>query len=1058
MSSEQQELLDLLRNEVAELVGTDFSPLDHSDYAARTDLLEDFEIQTENLSNAARLVGLVGLANACNQLAKNFQVLAADPSDLPPERQSLVRSWPVMLLAYLQYFGQGETEQKSISELVDFLSDEAWPFCLSSTEAEQLREVFGASGVVLEENTQAYPEQVDAEMTSLAIADDVRHELIQGLLTELPGQVDAFERAVEQYLITEDQMQLRIAQRIAHTVKGAANVVGVAGMANLMHYVEDLLEKGVVAHHDVNLSYLLQDAADCLSAMSEYLVGIAPPPDNTVQVLQDVLAALRELKNSPPQVEDWPKEQIAFSASRDYVADAQNGLRPVIAKAEPVSETASGAEIISFQTALEEAHPVVAEPYEPPAAAVSSLSATELTEQSEADIPLLDDIYHRPNQKHQLDRDSKDARSTSSASITAHQGPPPSSPLTPVSVIPETLPAQVGSEDEIQQNLTVSEMQAQELLRLSGESQIGTAQLLTRIGAVSAGVQAAEAYHHQLRAMAAELERLIELQTALTSASGNIGDEDIDPLELERYNELNSFASQLHEITTDAFEAIAHVSGDLKELKTAVLSQRQLGFETQQLLMRIRMIPVSLLTPRFTRCVRQAARLTRKPARLEIKGEHTLIDTRVLNALVDPIMHLVRNAVDHGLEGSEAERLAVGKPGTGTVTLEFSRMGETVQVKCIDDGRGLDYAAIAHTAYRRGIWTEIEKPSPAQLHEVILAPGFSTRDQVTQTSGRGVGLDIVNDQVRQLKGNLSISSQAGRGTCFTVSAPMSILSAHTLVVQSGRMSISIVSRALEQVIYLEPGSLISDGHKMRYRLPGEEHPIPVFALSDIAVVASEHHTGQYGAIIVTRNRAGQLCGVLVEHIRASEEQIIKPLSRYTVKVPGVVGATVLGDGSVSPVLDLHELPALNMSDRKLLQWQERFQRRLTDLRQAEPLERPVALVVDDSLSARRSLAQFVGDMGMEVYTAKDGFEAIQIINQRKPSIILADLEMPRMNGLELTSHLRANQSTRDIPIIMITSRSTEKHRGLAERVGVSAYLNKPWTDEELLSSIQKQIA
>lgn len=175
-------------------------------------------------------------------------------------------------------------------------------------------------------------------------------------------------------------------------------------------------------------------------------------------------------------------------------------------------------------------------------------------------------------------------------------------------------------------------------------------------------------------------------------------------------------------------------------------------------------------------------------------------------------------------------------------------------------------------------------------------------------------------------------------------------------------------------------------------------------------------------------------------------------------MPGVVGATILGDGRVSPVIDLYELPGLSLSESSEDAWRKRFEQQLRHLENDIIKERLIALVVDDSLSARRSLAQFVGDMGMEVYTAKDGFEAIQIIQQRIPSVILVDLEMPRMNGLELTSHLRANDDTKDIPIIMITSRATEKHRSMAARVGVNTYLNKPWTDEELLTSIQSQIA
>jgi chemotaxis protein histidine kinase CheA/CheY-like chemotaxis protein len=482
-----------------------------------------------------------------------------------------------------------------------------------------------------------------------------------------------------------------------------------------------------------------------------------------------------------------------------------------------------------------------------------------------------------------------------------------------------------------------------------------------------------------------------------------------------------------------------------------------LGFESQELLLNIRMLPVSLFSSRFNRCVRQAARLTRKNAALDIKGEDVLVDSRVLATLVDPIMHLLRNAVDHGLEQSETERAVQGKSAEGRISLEFLRVGDTVVVHCRDDGRGLDYEAIQQVAVERGLAPPDGRLTVADLNAVILSPGFSTRREVTQTSGRGVGLDVVNEQVRLLKGTLSISSQRGRGTTFTLVTPMSIMSAHTLVVQLGEHRLSVVSRSLEQVMYVEQQRLeVRDGRQW-YRLPGADELLPVFSMDDLLYL-NTRPAERYSALMVLRNREGRRCGVLAETIKASEEQIIKPLSRSTYKVSGVVGAAILGDGRVSPVVDLYEVPGLSLADAAQAAWRKRLERRLSHLQDEMVRERPMALVVDDSLSARRSLAQFVGDMGMEVYTAKDGFEAIQIIEQRIPSIILVDLEMPRMNGLELTSHLRAKEETRDIPIIMITSRATEKHRSMAARVGVNTYLNKPWTDEELLNSIQSQIA
>lgn len=1015
ISAEQQELVDLLRNELAEVISGDYSPLISEDALARIQCLEEVEVQAENIGNAARLVGLAGVAASCEWLMANFQALVASAEPLAAEQQQLVQSWGVMLLGYLQYVGDDCNEQKAAEALIQYLADPIWPAALGGADAVALAEQFQISEIVLDEMAPQYPQEITESMTSLEVGKDINPELLRGLLIELPNQVSAFDRAVEQYLNMGDDVQLRIAQRIAHTLKGAANVVGIQGIANLTHYLEDLLELSAKQpQKEPRLGFLLQDAADCLSAISEFMVGVGPKPTDLQHVIAAVVQALRgETEEGGAPTTPERSNVVPFTGEPVLQGDIIEGFVP--------------------PTAFEEAEEAIFDEL----LTTSASSPGDATAVEES-IPLLEDIYHRPPSSTQ---------------------PPQVEPR--AAVIPLVKTGAVAPAQEPQEafdtTLNITEAQAQELLRLSGESQIGNTQILSRLDVVDSGVRAAESYHAHLRSLAQELERLLELQTAMAAATSSVHEEEMDPLELERYNELNSFASQLYEVTTDAHEAFVDLEGEVKSLKNLVLDQRQLGFESQELLLSIRMLPVSVFTSRFQRCVRQAARFTNRSAVLEVKGEEVMADSRVLSTLVDPIMHLLRNAVDHGLEATEQERVAAGKPPAGRIILEFSRVGDTVVVQCRDDGRGVDYEAIAAAAVDRGLVPPGVKLSTADLNALILTPGFSTRREVTQTSGRGVGLDVVNEQVRLLKGNLSISSEQGRGTTFTLVAPMSILSAHTLVVQMGEHRMSVISRALEQVMYLERDRLEKRGSRLFYQLQGEDEPLPVFRLDDL-IFMSTRRAESHTALMVLRNREGRRCGVLAETIRASEEQIIKPLSRTTHKVAGVVGATILGDGRVSPVIDLYELPGLAFVDSADESWRKRFAQRLRHLDDDLIKERPVALVVDDSLSARRSLAQFVGDMGMEVYTAKDGFEAIQIIQQRIPTVILVDLEMPRMNGLELTSHLRSNDETKDVPIIMITSRATEKHKSMAARVGVNTYLNKPWTDDELLTSIQSQIA
>lgn len=1168
ISFQQQELVDLLLHELAVIAEADHGVLEFEDTSARLLLLEEFEAYSKNIGNAADLVGLKGVVQCCNFLQKNFQFLTLNQEGFPLGTQALIQSWVIPMSNYLQSIGQKEDEILAIKTLLDFLGDTSWPQPMSSSELADINDSFGQSSIFIDqEEGAAYPENVTADMISITIPVDINPELLKGLLIELPSQVAAFDRAVEQYLITEDDVQLRVAQRVAHTLKGAANVVGIQGMANLMHYVEDVLELSAKKDHkDQHFGFILQDSADCLSSISEFLSGLAPEPKNVESVMQAVLDSLKSMndefcdKYAYDKFSELPVEdQVAplmdsefddqqptsndsdsnFFHLEDLIASNDMGLEsdlsvfktdiPILAN-DTVIDLGVGTEVnindeVGFLSMADK--PIADKPIADKPITDKPIAAegNELEEDAEDIepieqegvtlselIPLLDDVYHRPSLVHSVTKEKGPAAEKLNKPVLVSvptsgvikpkegvsvEGALAASPLdsntldsnalvsnalnsNPLlassALLKKKVSADVASTIESQKSsrigesddtgfdtpLTVTEGQAHELLRLTGESQIGNTQVLNRIETLSVSIQSASNYQGLLRQLSSGLERLADTQTAIASAALNLSSqeatEEFDPLELERHNELNSFSSQLQEVTTDAYESIANIEDELKALKNLVLNQRQIGFEAQDLLLHIQMLPVSAFASRFNRCVRQATRLTYKKASFEIYGEEIMVDTRVMSSLIDPIMHLLRNAVDHGLESFEGERVACGKPEVGTITLSFSRVGETIVIKCSDDGKGLDKKSVERSARERNLLGDSQSLTEAELYSLILTPGFSTRREVTQTSGRGVGLDVVSEHVRLLKGTLSISSEEGLGTTFTIVAPMSILSAHTIVAQVGESQLSLVSRSLEQVVYVEQGRLMDVDERSFYRLLDEPAPLPVFRLDEIALLPFASVVKEYTAMVITETKEGERCGVLVESITTSEEQIVKPLGRYAHKVPGIIGAAILGDGKVSPVLDLCELPGLSLDDDDMKAWREHSKSHLADLMQESVQTRPMALVVDDSLSSRRSIAQFVGDMGMEVFTAKDGFEAIQIIEERKPSLILVDLEMPRMNGLELTSHLKASPETQNIPIIMITSRSTEKHKKMARSVGVNTYLNKPWTDEELLSSIQAEMS
>jgi chemosensory pili system protein ChpA (sensor histidine kinase/response regulator) len=407
-------------------------------------------------------------------------------------------------------------------------------------------------------------------------------------------------------------------------------------------------------------------------------------------------------------------------------------------------------------------------------------------------------------------------------------------------------------------------------------------------------------------------------------------------------------------------------------------------------------------------------------------------------------MHLLRNAVDHGIE-SEDVRLQAGKDVTGEIRLQFHREGNHIVVRCQDDGGGLDLQAIRDAAKARNILADNEQLSEEELAQLVLRPNFSTRTEATQLSGRGIGLDAVNMQVVSLGGSLRLQSEPDKGCQIIMRLPLTLISTHALLVRVTSHMMAVATRGVEQILHPDAGETSHFGDQTTYRMVDAVYPCT--SLAHLLGLPGERRTTdrERCPALLVQGDSG-LNVVLVDGVADSRELVIKSMGRYLPKIRGIAGATILGDGSVTPVLDIPELlrdPSRRGAQRP---------KKPGDITGID-VAMPYALVVDDSLSARRSLAQFMSDSGFQVRTARDGVEAVKIMQARQPDLLLVDLEMPRMNGLELTHHIRANDETRNVPVIMITSRSTEKHRKQAEAAGVTQYLTKPYAEDELMEHI-----
>ncbi|MCW9029974.1 MAG: response regulator, partial [Gammaproteobacteria bacterium] len=438
---------------------------------------------------------------------------------------------------------------------------------------------------------------------------------------------------------------------------------------------------------------------------------------------------------------------------------------------------------------------------------------------------------------------------------------------------------------------------------------------------------------------------------------------------------------------------------------------------------------------------------TNKNVTLDVEGSETLMDSDVLNDLVDPIMHVLRNAIDHGIE-PENIRAAKGKNANGNITLSFFRDGDHIVVRCVDDGAGLDFDSIRKTAIKKNFITSEQKLSDDELTRLIWLAGFTTRDTTTQVSGRGIGMDAVYNQIAAMKGTISINSENNKGCTVELRLPVTLISVHAILVKLRKQTIAVSNRGIGQILSPGDGQLKQENNEYTYHLKDE-----VYNAFDIETLLHQprdqrNNDREERSVLIVNDETGRQYAVTVEHIIANQDLIVKQLGAFIPDIIGIEGATILGDGSVAPVLDI---PGL-IRTAATSEISPLIEQRLAEAENIK--DNLVALVVDDSLSARRSLAEFVKDIGYDVRMARDGIEALEVIETKIPDIILVDLEMPRMNGLELTSHIRSKSATKDIPVIMITSRSTEKHREMADAAGVNNYLTKPFAEDELLENIQ----
>lgn len=620
--------------------------------------------------------------------------------------------------------------------------------------------------------------------------------------------------------------------------------------------------------------------------------------------------------------------------------------------------------------------------------------------------------------------------------------------LTTASHYPAPVAATVGAIISANTALRVSVERVDELFRVSGEVSVHTAAMEVRLKALTDCARMLTEQNLRVQKRLFELETVVDVR-ALTVIRGRDGRGDVaafDPLEMDQYNELHSTSRALSEEVADSRTLALRLNDEIAEIAGLQARQQRLNKDMQHLVIGTRMTEVGVLESRLQRTVRSTCQATGKEAVLVLVGGATLIDSEVLNRLAEPLLHLLRNAVDHGLE-IPSQREAMQKPAIGTIMLSFARQGQQVVLRCQDDGCGLDLQAIHDRAINRRLVSAEQVLSDQEIARLILLPGFSTRDVVSEVSGRGVGLDVVNDWVRAFNGAIRISSQPGRGCTIELRFAASLSTVQSLIVEVGGQRFGLPFVQIDRAIPRGVGMFENLGEKLVYR--HEKHAYPALMLAHLSglQIDPDKAMADYDAVVI---RLDDKVHVLaVDRLVDARELLVKSPGRYARHVRGVAGLSILGDGGVAVNLDLAQLLAGSAP--------QYLQRTDTSLPLPSRAALLSVLIVDDALSVRTSLLQLVQDAGFRAEAARDGMDAINTLRTFKPDIVLTDLEMPNMNGVELTSHIRGRDDLKRLPIIMITSRSQDKHRQLAAEAGVDAYFTKPYNDTELLKKIRSSI-
>ncbi|KIH80831.1 Hpt domain-containing protein [Pseudomonas batumici] len=905
-----------------------------------------------------------------------------------------------------------------------------------------------------------------AEASQLLEDVELDDEIVVIFLEEAADILDSAGLALQRWLDEPDNAApLLSLQRDLHTLKGGARMAEIGPVGDLAHELENLYE-GLVDRrfsHSPELALLLQKSHDRLAVLLDQLQEHQPLGDPSALI--ESLRLFRQGSSAPLEASEAVEAAVAGSdpelldifLEEGFDILESSGAALLRWQAEPANRQ-------EVETLLRDLHTLKGS-----ARMVEIVPIGDLAHELEFLYEGLSAGRLQPGPElFELLQAGHDRLAQMLDAVRAEQPVLPADALiqdiqafgrqSPVK-LPDTTPAvpprpeapAVAEADRAAQDMIkVSADVLEELVNLAGETSIFRGRIEQQVNdarvALNEMETTIERMRDQLRRLDTETQgRILSRQQV---EAERLGYEEFDPLEMDRHSQLQQLSRALFESASDLLDLKETLAGRNQDAENLLVQQARVNTQLQEGLMRTRMVPFERLVPRLKRVVRQVAGELGKEVDFVVGNAEGEMDRNVLERMVAPLEHMLRNAVDHGLENAEGRR-AAGKPEQGLITLDLSHEGGDIVFDIRDDGAGVPLEAVRRKAIKRGLLEPDMPISDRDVLQFILQPGFSTAEKITQISGRGVGMDVVHEEVRQLGGTMRIDSIPGQGVHFQIRLPFSVSVNRALMVQCADEQYAVPLNTVEGLVRVLPGELESyyQLDPPRYEYAGQTYELRYLG-ELLQTVGKPKLLGQSLPLPVLLVHCNdQRVALQVDALAGSREIVVKSLGPQFASVPGLSGATILGDGRVVLILDLlaHLRGALARAPVQSVSSAVGVD--------ATPLRPTLVMVVDDSVTVRKVTSRLLERNGMNVLTAKDGVDAMTLLEEHTPDLMLLDIEMPRMDGFEVATRIRNDERLKDLPIIMITSRTGQKHRDRAMAIGVNEYLGKPYQESALLESI-----